>query len=218
MNSFTSEARVRGKQLCNLRSLGLQRARVEGSDGQAAMRVHLGCYSPLELRRQALQRVRQECEGYVLTHSYEPEYLYEYLLRQTCGLQLQCSTYAGILQPVQIELLCEVMMADLRRLNTYAALVAWLSIDGFCWQEFLRRPEVRADALWRRTAPEWVPEDLAYGLVLQYPEGVLRMATHVLGLVPDVEVRECLGEEMFADCRRRIEREMSKYVRLGRPR
>ncbi|MGG6281777.1 hypothetical protein ACQ4M3_09425 [Leptolyngbya sp. AN03gr2] len=70
---------------------------------------------------------------------------------------------------------CNVLMnRDLLRAPLEICLVAWLTIDAWRWEQ----SDYKAHP---RYYPDGIPEDLFYGLVLQYPDSLLRAVTWYAG-------------------------------------
>lgn len=98
------------------------------------------------------------------------KYLFEYTLYQIQGIYLaQREIIAGKeigmqTRKRQCEVFVSVIHNDLKRVSTLTALAAWLTTDHWRWHEKV----------------EHLPEDLAYGLVLQYPNAVLRFTQFML--------------------------------------
>lgn len=86
------------------------------------------------------------------------------------------------------ETMRSLMLKDLARVTVLSAVTAWLTTDGLRWHNL--DPDV--------------PEDLSYGLVLQYPRGVLSYAAMIANInraealkqFPPILIKEC--EELAA--------------------
>jgi hypothetical protein len=116
---------------------------------------------------------------------YEAQILAQYIFLQHINAQYPHEPISADNHP----LICQVLQKDLGRVNVWCALGAWLRIDGGQYEEH-----------WR------VPEDLSYGLVLQYPEPVIAFAATFLNrkfrngirgaIAPEVVTKiQCVAEK-----------------------
>lgn len=88
---------------------------------------------------------------------------------------------------------------DVARANIFVSTVAWLTIDEFRWHKTENFTQT--------------PEDLSYGMILQYPDLVVPVAK----LVADIDRAEALGE-LEPGVRATIERMAFKDVANNHPR
>lgn len=120
---------------------------------------------------------------------YEAQILAQYIFLQHINAQ-----YPG--EPINPEnhpLICQVLQKDLGRVNVWCALGAWLRIDGSRYEDNCR-----------------VPEDLSYGLVLQYPEPVIAFAATFLNRKFRNGIRAAIAPEVVD----KIQRVAEKYCHI----
>jgi hypothetical protein len=97
----------------------------------------------------------------------------------------------------QILLLNKLEDADLNRVTIQYMLSAWLTIDEFRWHSTFGYGEI--------------PEDLCYGLVLNYPNYVLSYANYVMNTHLRPTYIQELSEEELVLCDRMLEATLASF-------
>lgn len=120
------------------------------------------------------------------TLKHSRTFIYEYfkllLLAQEAGLiaQPECKKQ---LTETWVPIASAIVTADLRQATVLFAMTAWLSVDNYRWPDKYK-----------------IPNDLFYGLVLQYPGYILGFSSFVLSLEHRNRYLSMISESSISKC------------------
>lgn len=90
-------------------------------------------------------------------------------------------------------LVIDLCLTDLHRVNCFVAAYAWLTTNDFRWHHKYKH----------------LPEDLSYGLILQYPDFIIPYAACISGLMTE-EYKKNLGPDILKYIKKRAYQDMHK--------